>query len=103
MPYMQCNGRTVSRHNTTPEVEKCKLTEQTRNIEVYASCTADKECLADRESRDAHVEVVAWIGIVALSLVMIGLFKFLWDDLMRDLEWEKKEARYLKEKGNFRS
>lgn len=70
MPYMTCNGRTVSRYDTSEEVGQCKKQEELVYTKQYELCSANPECLADREFRND----VSTGFIVAIVLVLCALF-----------------------------
>ena len=77
MPYMNCNGRTVSRHSNTAEVKKCKAIEKEINqkqynkaLKEYRECEADPVC-ASKFSVDDFILILFSIAIIlALGLVI---------------------------------
>ena len=72
MPYMQCNGRTVSRHSSTPEVQQCKAAEKKAYAEQHTKCMASVECRADREFKH-DVSIVFCLIIGVLIAAMMGV------------------------------
>ena len=51
MPYINCNGETKSRYDTSQEVKDCIAQEEAAYKKAYDECTASVECLAEREAR----------------------------------------------------
>lgn len=77
MPYMQCNGRTVSRYSSTPEVEQCKKAEKKAYAEQYAACTASIECKADRDHTNEVAGYIIGFGFICFILMCIFMVKMM--------------------------
>ncbi len=84
MPYINCNGETKSRYDSSAEVKACIAAEEAAYKKAYDECTASVECLADREAR---LESAAQVGdflsilliVITLAAVVTGMSIFMSD------------------------
>jgi len=79
MPYMQCNGHTISRYDNSDEAMKCRADEKQAYQDAYVLCSADNECRIEREYKHEVFEMFLCGAGVFFILAMVILIKALSD------------------------
>lgn len=69
MPYIDCDGTTYSRYNTSQKVKDCIQHEKDMREKSYVECRADPVCAEQMDSK----EVVFAAGVVVIGVLIVLL------------------------------
>ena len=75
MPYIECDGTTYSRYDTSKYVQDCIEAERDSYTKAYQECSINPECLARREARKVTNNFLITAFIICIFVIMVLTLK----------------------------
>jgi len=82
MPYMTCNGRTVSRHSSTKEIGQFKKDEaqayqsqQVAKQKAHTICLTDPMCAMKLNKQQSDNIVGGFLFTILIIVLLVGIWK----------------------------